>query len=921
MNKNDDDEGSTASDFSESDEEDSMAVSTPINYRDSIAIPSDELSALLGVEEKKKSKMEALFAKRHNSLTGDTTSVQQPNSTKKNSLLYAVRNQLVQIENEEVSAVKALMLCINSPFQFDGHIGLEIMSTEDQMKEYFDVICHGFKASTTRMKDKEFEKCWEDSKAYDSIFCLEQQQKLLFENNHPYFNKENITGDFVAFVENLSPKLVEKIKSVRKETSAAPEFKASLNITLSKVNFGEPEKYLAPKREFTYSVRVDGVSSTSKTFVVDSEVGYLEWKSPLTFETTKKDAQIHISLKYKSIFGKKSAFELNMKLSELMSQFQKPDANWGKKSFNLTLPIAEKDLPIGNTTINFKLKFQRKYTGKESLITLDSHKLYSIIIKNFIFSRSKRKTNLTVFTQFERAILNEFTSQHLITEAYKTSCLLQNILECKHKKLIMTFSDVLHDGLISLTNLENENKIFTKAEENMKLQIFNLANKKAEEYLGFYLQHFVIKKAPPPELDRFVQIFKMFYPEKEYFYSKVIKKTVDNDFSLICEELTSKEMNQELSAFSIYQICETMKQHMVKNDVTVLFPKEQDYSTDVVERYYELFSEILTEFLEGKQIDSDIFNLLKLCESLSTLHQSISTFMAAKQKEFKPSIDPYIISNKYAHQWIDEMKTKSHSIVHDSVAVDFFSPIETSKYSTSFVDIFRSFYEICSLIEHLKFEDEKVIKSISTIICQATADYSQYLTEISLNQDTLSNDGLLTFKEKKLLSKKSIVIINNLVSARKQLLCLLDQILENDEERKSLSDKTFEFTKDEIVDKELYEDYKEKTLIFHPLIHPYLKLMTKNVDSLSDSIASIFENPFKEFIENMKQLDPKNNPEDFVKSFNKILQEELFDIILTPNIKKLNEECYGTLVIIIVKKIYNMIIEVNSKYSLNSNSV
>jgi hypothetical protein len=436
------------------------------------------------------------------------------------------------------------------------------------------------------------------------------------------------------------------------------------------------------------------------------------------------------------------------------------------------------------------------------------------------------------------------------------------------------------------------------------------------------LQHFVIKKAPPPELDRFVQIFKIFYPEKEYFYSKVIKKTVDSDFSLICEELTSKEMNQELSAFSIYQICETMKQHMVKNDVTILFPKEQDYSTDVVERYYELFSEILTEFLEGKHIDSDIFNLIKLCESLSTLHQSITTFMAAKQKEFKPSIDPYVISNKYAHQWIDEMKTKSNSIVHDSVAVDFFSPIESSKYSTSFVDIFRSFYEICSLIEHLKFEDEKVIKSISTIICQATADYSQYLTDISLSQENIfTSEGLLTFKEKKFLSKKSVVIINNLVSARKQLLCLLDQILEDDEERKSLLDKTFEFTKDEIVDKELYEDYKEKTLIFHSLIQPYLKMLTKNVDSLSDSIASIFEIPFKEFIENMKQLDPKNNPEDFVKFFNKILQEELFDIILTPNIKKLNEECYGTLVIIIVKKIYNMIIEVNSKPFLIFHSV
>eukprot|EP01080_Neovahlkampfia_damariscottae_P010794 gene10794-3411_t len=939
-NKNEEEDGSTASDFSDSDDDDVYSsIGTPINYRDSIAIQPDDLSSLLGVEEKKKSKMEALFAKRHNSVTSNSSDgpgfFQKKNQ---NNLLSAVRNQLSQIESDEINGVKALLLCVNSPFLHDGHSDLEIMSQEDQVKEYFEVISHGFKLSNTKIKD--FEKYWEEVKNYDPLLSLEQQQKLLKDNNHPFFYKHNVKGDLKEFLEEESKRLLEDVKHIKKEFHSQSDFKANLNVSLTKVNFGEADKFLTPKREYTYSVKVENTTLSSKVLIVDPEMSFLEWKSPLSFETTKKDASIFISLKYKTMFGKKSAFELQMKLSELMTQFSKPDANWGKKTFTLTLPISERDLPIGNATLVFKLKYRKKYKGKEQLLTLDSHKIYSIIIKNFILSRSKRKTNLTVFTQFEKSLLDEFTRQNYISEPYKIGSLLLNILDCKHKKLIMTFSDVILDGLNKLSNYEKNNEILTKIEASMKSNAFNLSKQRSEEYLGFYLQHFTIKKhnSSTIELEKFVSIFKIFYKEKIDFFEKVIKKTVDSDFSLIIEELTESksEENENITAFQLYQICETMKQHMVKNDVTILFPKEEDdYSTEVVERYYELFTEKLNEFINNGEKEHDIFNLLKLCESIVTLHQSISTFMNAKQKEFKIQFNPFEIANKYANDWIEEMKQKSNSIVQDSIAVDFFSPLEGSKYSTSFVDIFRSFYEICSLIEHLKFEDQNVINSISTIICQASIEYTQSITEIALKkqneddeeyqreeqeQNEEENDsipksksnGYLTFGESKYLTKDFIVIMNNIVSARKQLLCLLDQILENDKERKEIEElKERKYSNSEIIDQALAEDYFDNSLIFHSLISPYLKLISRNIDELSNYIVSIFEIPLNKFIENFKKLDTTNHStvESIVQNFNEILQKELFDVILTPNIKILNEQFYGTLVIIIVKKIYKLIIE------------
>jgi hypothetical protein len=665
-------------------------------------------------------------------------------------------------------ALRVVFLPISSQFVGNlenseeyAYVGLRLVQT---IRKAFHSLCTQFDQVWNLLHMEAFPSDHRDTPFDHAIYNLLLTKQLISDASYEYFSKDNFTNEkefqqWRKLETEFIDQLVEKAKLVRLQSFLLRTKIDSISIRLDNKN-----KDFTGRQDVFCKVRASDQAAallTSKLFkctVSKDEsirITIHDVEGTIDFKHQNQDLVLHFYRK--NMVNSERFGEARIPLKDFIHHLLPSNCAWAVQPFESEYPItySTKNGPPSNRNIGkafLTLTFQMEQYPSQDIAKMEQivekrkrrttnyHGLLDILVHQLIESNSidKDKDRKEVLDFNQQWIIQEFCSQHGISEVYKRLSIMREMVQ--NNELLLMCIEQFKES-IDFVHCNIKQRIYITTQHEIRL--LALIKKELAVKLEAVISKFMtLQKKKRKVLKVLIELLQYVLTSdgsmtKEQFgkhLSTIIATAVEYHFDCVRDSVLLDMNIKEITPAAIAKLTNAARLKIEEIfEFSLSIPAYCKYETTAVKVFVD---RLRTEFNQVEQnVGFTGYQMLLYCQATQEFNEEIYNNFSKKElsKANIQLIDALALGEKYADKYMVELKELLMGQMKRSVQLDKWKRINDEVlHSSSVVDIFTSATQTLDFIHHIDFMQEELLANFAKTVGEVIVEYAKIVQELCL---------------------------------------------------------------------------------------------------------------------------------------------------------------------------------------------
>ncbi len=511
---------------------------------------------------------------------------------------------------------------------------------------------------------------------------------------------------------------------------------------------------------------------------------------PCNSDITNKECDIVLNLFKRGLVNNMRNYgEVRLSMPYLIQYIFPKYSSWGCHSLDTRFDIMEFSPKsqsniqnkIGEMNISLSMRMQMFPRVRTDRITVrgdqapNYHFLFDILIDKFIEhnfqQRTSSKHRFELLNYHQKWILEEYSNQHGISEAYRKLSVMRLVVR-RTDILLLTVKDFRQSIDFVINGIKSKTVFVSRRESDMLFGIKEELVKKIEFVLAQFIT--LLDGGSRAVLEILVELLEYMQTKnnveedsmtKEQFaqyLTSLVSRAIEQDYlNLRKEQIAMCEDDQEqISAPSLIKLTQLMTTRIeYVMYYSSAIPEYVNFQANAIRSYYDHIAKDCEAVLKLSGFTG--YQMLYFCRKLEEYHDEISDCLGydvTRRRDFR-TIDIPTISLGYAAKYVQELKSRLVAHIQRAVELETWKPVgDNCLHSQSLVDFFTSANQILSYMIDVEFMTEDLLNMFCEAVGDCVVEYAKILQLLCLREILKQSDG------KQGTTRKSLLNLSHLLS-------------------------------------------------------------------------------------------------------------------------------------------------------------